>query len=123
MSVEEEEEVPTIDRDDYFERYDELDESMNHSRIESNLLQRKLAVFFRRRKMEHVLKESEQQPYDTVQRYNKFLDKFKQVTIDAANMKKRVTEELSNLKNKRDFKFTELEKLFSQMQQREKEIG
>lgn len=73
--------------------------------------------------MEHVLKESEQQPFDTVQKYHKYLDDFKEIDEQTTTTRTHITTELDLLKDKRISIFQELEQLFNDMQDREKEIG
>nr|CAH7741378.1 unnamed protein product [Callosobruchus chinensis] len=117
-----EEEVPHIDREPYLERYKELQSQIAVSKLKNCILQKKLAFFFKRRKMDHVLKEPEQQ-FDTQQKYGKKLDQFGELTELDNTQRKTINEELSNLKAKRKAKFEELTEMFKNMQDRELEIG
>lgn len=71
----EEEEVVRIDREPYYQKYDVLKEQIAEARVKNYILQKKLSVVFKKRKMDHVLRETDIQ-YDTQQKYGKKLDMY-----------------------------------------------
>lgn len=58
---EEREEPEPLDRQPYYELHDLLGAELTSCKIKNNFLHRKMAEYFRKRKMEHVLKETDQQ--------------------------------------------------------------
>ncbi|CAH1176082.1 unnamed protein product [Phaedon cochleariae] len=120
--VVEEEEIVRIDRVPYYERNEIIQKEIEFKKIRNYILQKKLAMFFKRRKMDRVLHETDQQ-IDTQQKYGKKLDMFGELIELDTSQRSTITAELENLKKRRESKFNELNKLFGNMQERENEIG
>ncbi|XP_074025645.1 uncharacterized protein [Leptinotarsa decemlineata] len=122
VGVEEEEEIERIDRGPYYVKHLTLNIEIRNEKIRSCILQKKLSLFFKRRNMAHVLRETDQQ-YDTQIKYGKKLDTYGELVEIDRTQRNAIAQELNVLKEKREQKFKELTKLFNDMQEREKEIG
>lgn len=117
-----EEEIPRIDRTPYYERHKVLEPILAVLRIRNGVLQKKLAVFFRRRKMEQVLKESDQ-IYDSQQRYGRKLENLAEM-IELDKIQRTTTNnELAELKARKEEKHAQLVKMFKVVQKKEKDTG
>lgn len=117
-----EEEEITIDRVPYYEKHENIMAEITRERVKNNILQKKLAKFFKRRKMDHVLKETEQQ-FDTQEKYGKKLNAFGELSKLDYDQRTTITNELENLRTERENKFYELNKIFNDLQLQEKDTG
>ncbi|KAJ8916720.1 hypothetical protein NQ315_013924 [Exocentrus adspersus] len=116
------EEEVTIDRLPYYEKYDILVKEMATEKLKNNILQNKLAKLFKRRKMEHVLKELDQ-PFDTQDKYGKMLDTYGELSDLDQSQRTAITSELESLRLEAETKCYELNEMFEDLQNQEKEIG
>ncbi|KAF5287498.1 hypothetical protein FQA39_LY04126 [Lamprigera yunnana] len=119
---EEEEKVLPVDREYYYALYRKWLPERAAAKMKNNFLQRKMAEYFRRKKMDHVLKETDQQ-VDSQTKYDKKLDAM--VTFKELDDRKRnnVNLELSDLRAQKDEHQALFEANFASMQNREKDIG
>ncbi|KAK4874213.1 hypothetical protein RN001_013573 [Aquatica leii] len=123
--VEEEEElevVTAIDRNYYYSLYRKLLPERNTKRIKNNYLQRKMADYFKKRKMDHVLKETDQQ-VDSQQKYDKKLDALADLKDLDARERNSITAELNDMRIQKEEHLSLFNTHFASMQHREKDIG
>lgn len=120
--IEYEEEEIAIDRAPYYEKHEAIKTEILKEKVKNNILQKKLAKFFKRRKMEHVLKETDQQ-VDTLDKYGKKLIAFGELSEVDNNKRTVISSELKSLKWERDCKFNELNKMFKGLMTQEKDTG
>ncbi|GJQ72211.1 hypothetical protein Trydic_g3302 [Trypoxylus dichotomus] len=119
-TVEEAEEY--LDREPYYELYRSLVKEYPMLRMKNNFLQRKMAEYFKRRKMEHVLRESERVGDAQVKYYRK-LDTLWELRNTSNMQRSAITAELNDMKELRDKQVTCVVENFEAMQNREREIG
>lgn len=120
-AVTEEEEV-AVDRTPYYEKHEKLVSEITAEKLRNNILQKRLAKFFKRRKMDHVLKETDQQ-IDTQERYWKKLDAYEELSKLDSLQRTTITTKLDNLKLERESKCRDLQKMFEDLQIQEKDTG
>ncbi|KAF2896175.1 hypothetical protein ILUMI_09998 [Ignelater luminosus] len=118
----EEEEAPPIDRNYYYNIYKTLVPEQVLQRMKNNFLHRKMAEYFRKRKMEHVLKETDQQ-VDSQQKYDRKLDALSDLKDLDTRERNSISAELNDMRSQRDDQLSMLNIHFNTMQNREKEIG
>lgn len=116
------EESEPIDRDEYIEHYKHLAIQFMPVKAKNLFLQRKMAEYFKRRKMDHVLRETDQIA-ENLAKYNKKLDLFYDLHESDSTKRNRITEQISTLRTKRTEQFEQVMRDFKAIQKREKEIG
>ncbi|KAL1517096.1 hypothetical protein ABEB36_000904 [Hypothenemus hampei] len=116
------EEAPGLDREFYYAKYLVLMTELPSIRIRNNILQKKIVLYLKRRKIVGIHKDSDY-PLDQIKKYRQKLNAYEEL-ININEYKKMTTNaEISNLQSKRDEKDVELKNLFEAMQNREKTIG
>ncbi|XP_050298475.1 coiled-coil domain-containing protein 96 [Anthonomus grandis grandis] len=117
-----EEEEKKLDRQPYYDKYTKLSEIIGKNRITNNIRQKLVIMYLRRRKVQHFLKDVEP-PLDQTLKYGKKLDAYGELIKINEEQRDALTQELDILKTKRDKKYTDLSKMFKNMQTRESNIG
>ncbi|XP_017774569.1 PREDICTED: coiled-coil domain-containing protein 96-like [Nicrophorus vespilloides] len=115
--------LPTpLDRFPYYERY--LDAMKEYGVIKrvNNFYHKKMAEYFKKRKMEHVMRESEH-PEEVYMKYAKKLDNFYDLISRDKEQRGAINREMSNMKAVRDERCSNAFEDFKGMMLREKEIG
>ncbi|XP_030754256.1 coiled-coil domain-containing protein 96-like isoform X2 [Sitophilus oryzae] len=122
VSVFEEEEEPQMDRAPFYEKYEKFVEELPMQRMKNNLFHKKLAMHYKRKKMDYVVRETDVS-YDTVKKYFKKLEAYGELLSLIGEEKARVYDEIRQIRKDRNVKTAELNETFKKMQQREAEVG
>ncbi|XP_072400217.1 cilia- and flagella-associated protein 184-like [Diabrotica undecimpunctata] len=121
-SVISEESESSLPRSVHVERYHLIAKQLNRSKVINLVLERKLALYFRRRKMPYVF-VPEDLPDLAIKRYKRVLDNLDYVCTNATRQRENIINEFSRLRQTKKEKSAHLHKMFSDLQAREKEIG
>ncbi|CAH1286532.1 unnamed protein product [Diabrotica balteata] len=121
-SVISEESESSLPRSVHVERYHLIAKQLNRSKVVNLVLERKLALYFRRRKMPYVF-VPEDLPDLAIKRYKRVLDNLDYVCTNATRQRENIINELSRLRQTKKEKSVHLHQMFSELQAREKEIG
>ncbi|XP_032523417.2 coiled-coil domain-containing protein 96-like [Danaus plexippus] len=112
----------TINRDEYLQAYRDLAFDRNQLLIKNSLLHRRLAEYYRKRKLEHVLKPLENAPH--------FEEKYQQKLFTYQELKEKEEIEMADIKTKLsavqeeyEKKLEQAEKNFDDLQSYERTTG
>lgn len=119
--VEEEEQID-IDRNAYYEKYKQLLQEHNTAKRKNTFLMRKMAEYYKKRRMDHVLRESDRYE-EYLKKYHEKLDAFAELKELEERERTTITEELQKMTQQRNEEKEELERKFEDMQARERHIG
>ncbi|XP_019770581.2 coiled-coil domain-containing protein 96 isoform X1 [Dendroctonus ponderosae] len=123
QSIEEQEEIkPVLDREPYYARHDQAIEEINERKTRNFVIQKKLAMYFKRKKMDYVTKETDWS-FDQQNKYNRKLEAYGELIDFVASERDRISQEIAITKIQRETKFKELSLMFKKIQAREGEIG
>lgn len=116
------EEGSILDRDLYYRKYDATSEQLVRNRIKNNVLQKLVAMYLRRRKIDYGGKDIKP-PTDQITRYWQKLDAYQHLMQIDMSQRLTVEGEIFELLNKRNVKLLELDNLFKRLQNREENVG
>ncbi|KAJ9574848.1 hypothetical protein L9F63_007973, partial [Diploptera punctata] len=119
----EEEEEESIDREALIIQYKELQSEARPIVKKHVSLLRKLAEHFKKRKMEHVYKHPEPYSPDKEMKYHKQLLAYEEIRKIEASERERITNELKEMKIKRDNLTCQVKEEMEKLIQRERSIG
>ncbi|XP_072376112.1 uncharacterized protein [Diabrotica undecimpunctata] len=119
---EEEEEDTCILRPFLYEKHAEILRQITNNRIVNTLLQRRVAMYYRKKHMEYALQETDQH-VDNIFNYNKLLDEYSEILENKSNKTNLINSQIESLKNTKDRMKEQLELGFTNLQNREREIG
>ncbi|XP_045772312.1 uncharacterized protein LOC123872180 [Maniola jurtina] len=112
----------TINREEYLLAYKDLIFDRNHVQIKNNLLHRRLAEYYKKRKLEHVLKPLENVPH--------LEEKYQQKLFSFQELKEKEEHEMADIKAKLNTveaeyagKLEQAEKNFDELQHYERTTG
>ncbi|XP_044759681.1 coiled-coil domain-containing protein 96-like isoform X2 [Coccinella septempunctata] len=110
-------------REELYAIHEQLTADISYIRMKNKFLQRKMADFFKKRKMEHVLKEEAEIHADHIQKYEKKLDRLADLLQVYNAETAKIGKEIELLENERDEKYAERNSLCQKGVSREREIG
>ncbi|CAG9837408.1 unnamed protein product [Diabrotica balteata] len=119
---EEEVEDTSILRPFLYEKHAEILRQITNNRIVNTLLQRRVAMYYRKKHMEYALQETDQH-VDNVYNYNKLLDEYSDILENKSNKTNLINSQIEALKNTKEKMKEQLELGFTNLQNREREIG
>ncbi|XP_022920989.2 cilia- and flagella-associated protein 184-like [Onthophagus taurus] len=119
---EEEEEEEIVDREPYYDLYKALLAEYPMIKMKNNFLQRKMAEYFKKRKMEHVLREGDHVE-EAEQKYFAKLDALSDLKNVNDMQRNAITAELNEMRELRNSQYASVLSNFEGMLNREKEIG
>ncbi|XP_057672023.1 coiled-coil domain-containing protein 96-like isoform X2 [Diorhabda carinulata] len=127
---EEEEEESTLtsistalaSRSFYYEKLRLVSNELKYSRIFNQILQKKLAVYYRQKNMLHAFKEDET-GIGIVNKYHILLNKFEEVCIHDRKERDKMSRQFTMIRNKKEATKIKLDQIFKDFQDREREIG
>ncbi|CAH2106483.1 unnamed protein product [Euphydryas editha] len=112
----------SINRDEYLQAYRDLMFDRNQAQIKNNLLHRRLAEYYKKRKLEHVLKPLENVPH--------LEEKYQQKLLTYQELKEKEEIEIADIKSKLDVvqvqyadKLEHVENRFNALQNHERNTG
>ncbi|XP_050518686.1 coiled-coil domain-containing protein 96-like isoform X2 [Diabrotica virgifera virgifera] len=117
-----EESESSLPRSVHVERYHLIAKQLNQSKVINLVLERKLALYFRRKKMPYVF-IPEDLPDLAIKRYKRVLDNLDYLSTNATRQRENIINELSRLKHTKREKTIHLDQMFSDLQAREKEVA
>ncbi|XP_056631491.1 coiled-coil domain-containing protein 96-like [Diorhabda sublineata] len=127
---EEEEEESTLtsistalaSRSFYYEKLRLVSNELKSSRMFNQILQKKLAVYYRQKNMLHAFKEDET-GIGIVNKYHILLNKFEEVCIYDRKERDKMSRQFTMIRNKKEATKIKLDQIFKDFQDREREIG
>ncbi|CAG9763221.1 unnamed protein product [Ceutorhynchus assimilis] len=122
IEEEHEEQEPVLDRAPYYERHAKALEEITEIKIRSFILQKKLAIYFKRKQIDQTTRESDWS-LNQQMKYNWKLETWKEFLVYDERERSNEKRELQISRQKREEKYNELQNLFKHMQTREREIG
>lgn len=111
-----------LDRDLYYRKYDETSQQLLKNRIKNNFLQKLMAMYLRRRKIDYGDKDVKPR-LDQVVKYGQKLDAYQHLMEIDVSQRLTIEGEIFDLINERNVKLLELENLFKSLQYREENVG
>ncbi|XP_056639307.1 coiled-coil domain-containing protein 96-like [Diorhabda sublineata] len=111
-----------ISRHDYYEKHAKLKQEISARTIENNILQRKIAIYFRRKNMDYAWKDSGH-GFENKNLYHQRLEEYSNV-IKHDNAKRNTTDtQMQTLRDAIERRSKFLEELFHDFQKKEKDVG
>ncbi|KAL3272862.1 hypothetical protein HHI36_014323 [Cryptolaemus montrouzieri] len=118
------EDKPTVlSREEYYSLHERISSDYSFLKMKNKFLQRKMADNFRKRKMEHVLREEFDIQTEALQKYDKKLDRLADLLELYSAETTRIGAELHTLQQQQDAKNLERKTIFMKGISREREIG
>ncbi|KAK9885461.1 hypothetical protein WA026_010956 [Henosepilachna vigintioctopunctata] len=118
-----EEEQPLLTREEYYNLFDKLMSEFPMIKIKNKFLQRKMGELFKKRKVEHALKEEFDVQADVIEKYQNQLIRLSHLLKVYRTVTIKLNNELDNLQKQKDVKDNERQIIFNKLINREKEIG
>ncbi|KAL1494000.1 hypothetical protein ABEB36_009675 [Hypothenemus hampei] len=122
VTEEEQQPTPVLDREPYYARHLTVTAEIGERKMLNNILQKKLALYFKRKKMDYVTKETDWS-LEQQRKYNQKVKVYGEVIEFEKNEKIRLNEEIVCARMERDAKFNQLSMMFNNMQSQESEVG
>uniref|UniRef100_A0A6P7GA63 Coiled-coil domain-containing protein 96-like n=1 Tax=Diabrotica virgifera virgifera TaxID=50390 RepID=A0A6P7GA63_DIAVI len=105
-----------------YEKHAEMLRQITNNRIINTLLQRRVAMYYRKKHMDYALQETDQH-VDNVYSYNKRLDEYSDVLENKSNKTNLINSQIEALKNTKEKMKEQLQIGFTNLQNRERDIG
>ncbi|XP_045476260.1 coiled-coil domain-containing protein 96-like isoform X2 [Harmonia axyridis] len=127
VAEEEEEEIAAVvvplTREENYALHEKLTAELAYIRMKNKYLQRKMADFFKKRKMEHALREENEIHTEALQKYEKKLDRLADLFAMYSAETSKIQGELDIQQKEKEDKYSERDQLFQRAVNREREIG